>query len=183
MASRRLEDIPTSFRATYDHDPTASQGVEFRRTVEMDAAGSDGNGGGEVSAATLAAREDAVGRKIARDYQFRMWRKRPGSTLGDGESAALDAFHYYVSEQARAGADLYTIEGIPWWEGYDLECGDIVSATPPWASSALKLRVLEVTKSFRTELVSVRAIVVPCWRGTSPSRRRDCLPPLRRAAC
>lgn len=55
---------------------------------------------------------------------------------------------------------LYAIAGVPWWQAYRLEAGDIVQATPPWESSAEKMRIIGYTKRFRDELVDLTLVGV-----------------------
>jgi hypothetical protein len=87
----------------------------------------------------------------------------------DAEPMALRAIHdsataddvagYYAHELIRGGA-LFAISGVPWWEGYDVEVGDIKNVTPPWGSSAVKTRIIEYTKDPSTEQIELRGVEV-----------------------
>ena len=45
-------------------------------------------------------------------------------------------------------------------QGFDVQVGDILETTPPWASSAVKCRVIEYIKDPDTELVELRLVEV-----------------------
>lgn len=67
---------------------------------------------------------------------------------------------YYAHERIRIPVALFAISGIPWWEGYDLEVGDIINVTPPWTSGAVKSRIIEYTKNNETEQIELRLVEV-----------------------
>jgi len=76
------------------------------------------------------------------------------------QATAQDVGGYYVREATRLAA-LWILEGVAWWEAYDLERGDIVSLTPPWDTTARKARVIEIEKRFDAEVVNLRVVEVP----------------------
>jgi hypothetical protein len=75
------------------------------------------------------------------------------------EATAEEVFGYYVHEAIRIAA-LVAIAGVPWWEGYTVEVGDILTVTLPWRASSIKVRVLEYRKSFDTEQIELRGVEV-----------------------
>ena len=103
-----------------------------------------------TTAADLMTKEGEIGRIDADPHAF----------VGiQDEATAEDVLGYYVAESVRL-APLFAIEGVPWWEGYSLEVGDLVNATPPWESAARKCRVIEYVKSFESEQVELRLVEV-----------------------
>ena len=63
------------------------------------------------------------------------------------ETTALDVTAYYVNESLRGQVARYSCL-VPYWIGYDLEPGDIVSIQPSWETTAVKVRVVRVVFSF-----------------------------------
>lgn len=70
-----------------------------------------------------------------------------------------DVGGYYAHELIR-GPALFAIRGVPWWQAYALEVGDIVEVTPPWGDTPIKCRILEIIKDPSTELVELRLMEV-----------------------
>lgn len=99
----------------------------------------------------MEAAEDAYGRRDADPLFF----------LTHAEDGDLDeaVVGYYAQEMSRAGRT-YAIKGIPWWEGYALEPGDIRTIVVPWSGTSRKVRILSVIKDPVTELVEIRALEV-----------------------
>jgi hypothetical protein len=75
------------------------------------------------------------------------------------EATAKDVFGYYVHEAIRAPR-IFMFSGCAWWEVYDLEEGDIVGFTHPWAGGTVKARVLSYTKRFRSEANELHCLEV-----------------------
>lgn len=73
---------------------------------------------------------------------------------------ADDIVGYYVQEFIRHPVRLFDLRGVPWWQAYDLERGDVVQVTPPWGSTPIKCRILEHIKDWQTERVSLRLVEV-----------------------
>jgi len=106
--------------------------------------------GGGVSSATVAAAVSAFG---ARDGPIEF-------LLGIHDTAtAQDIASWRYTEGARL-ASVIVIRDLSWSQGYDLECGDIVSVVRPWLSGSIDLRIIEVTKDPNTQRVEVRGVVV-----------------------
>ena len=63
------------------------------------------------------------------------------------QTTILDVTGYYVTESLRGQVARYSCV-VPYWIGYDLEPGDIVSIQPNWESSAVKVRVVRLVFSF-----------------------------------
>jgi hypothetical protein len=149
-----LDELGTRWVAHYAPDASLPEGDEaFTRIAVANPDTSDVS----VTTSQLAAAEAAFGRLDAQPFAF----------LAHQDEATLEnVFGYYVSEGIRAGqgsivpAVLVAISGVPWWEGYALQVGDLISVTLPWRTAAKKLRVIQTSKSFETEHVEVRAVEV-----------------------
>jgi hypothetical protein len=76
------------------------------------------------------------------------------------EATAEEIAGYYCHERIRVPARLFAVREVPWWEGYALEVGDIMTITPPWESAGVKCRIIEVTKDPSTEQIELRAVEV-----------------------
>tara|TARA_R110002126_G_scaffold103625_5_gene236677 strand:- start:1288 stop:3099 length:1812 start_codon:yes stop_codon:yes gene_type:complete len=63
------------------------------------------------------------------------------------QTTILDVTGYYVNESLRGQVARYSCV-VPYWIGYDLEPGDIVSIQPSWESSSVKVRVVRLVFSF-----------------------------------
>ncbi len=89
-------------------------------------------------------------------------RQHPGFSFDTlGQSA--DHVECYSSYYMRAGMDTpltWTINGIPWIEGYDLERGDLIEFTPEGRAQVGKARIIVTTKHWQTELVDVVCVEV-----------------------
>jgi hypothetical protein len=81
---------------------------------------------------TVAAAETKFGRHDA---------SAVGLLSIESAATATEIAGYYSQELARVAA-LWRINGVPWQDGYDLERGDLVQFTPPWATLK-KARVIE----------------------------------------
>ena len=75
------------------------------------------------------------------------------------EATAEEIAGYYVHEGIRLAA-LFVISGVPWWEAYAVEVGDLLNVTPPWADASVKVRVIEYVKNFDTEQIELRCVEV-----------------------
>jgi hypothetical protein len=105
-----------------------------------------------VPTADLVDAEEAFGRVEVDPIAFKMI---------PGISSAPRVAGYYVHEAIRiAPLPLYVITGVPWWEAYKLEVGDILNVTPPWESVARKVRLIEYVKDFDTEQIELRVVEV-----------------------
>lgn len=143
-----VQGTATRFAASYKYDANEADGeAAFAGFVRADV---DSNDLTTPNTAALTAAEAAIGIVIADPMGFRLIRD---------EATAKDLLGYYASERIRR-AEMFTISGVPWWEGYTLEPGDVISVTPPWSASSRKLRVLSVTKDRGTGLVNLRAVEV-----------------------
>jgi len=147
-AGRDLRELFTRSLWPYAYD--ASRGVSDEAYTQAVVATPDLSDVPETDAAALIAAEVLFGRFDAPPT--------PLPALQD-EVSAEEIAGYYVHEGRRLAA-LYAISGIPWWEGYTLEVGDIVNVTPPWAAASVKVRLIEVVKDFGTEHVEVRCVEV-----------------------
>ena len=66
----------------------------------------------------------------------------------------------YIAHEGLRIAPLFRIIGVPWWEAYDLEVGDIVTVTTPWKNATYECRIIEYVKNFQTEQVDFRLVGV-----------------------
>ena len=143
-----VQGTATRFAASYKYDANEADGeAAFAGFLRADV---DSNDLTTPNTAALTAAEAAIGIVIADPMGFRLIRD---------EATAKDLLGYYASERIRR-AEMFTVSGVPWWEGYTLEPGDVISVTPPWSESSRKLRVLSVTKDRETGLVNLRAVEV-----------------------
>jgi hypothetical protein len=149
-----LEELGTRWVAHYAPDASLPEGDEAFTQIAL--ANPDTS---DVSVTTtlLGNAEAAFGRLDAQPFAF---------LAHQDEDTLEEVFGYYVSEGIRAGhgsvvpAALIAISGIPWWDGYALQVGDLRNVTLPWRTSAKKVRVIETRKSFETEQVEIRAVEV-----------------------
>ncbi|GAF97537.1 unnamed protein product, partial [marine sediment metagenome] len=65
--------------------------------------------------------------------------------LQDFASGVDPVFGYFLSERIR-NARSFGLSGVPWFEGYDLEAGDVVTFQPGWSSTPISARVIEYVK-------------------------------------
>ena len=63
------------------------------------------------------------------------------------ETSMLETTGYYVSEALRGQVQRLTCL-VPFWVGYDLEPGDILSVLPAWESANQKVRIVRTVFSF-----------------------------------
>jgi hypothetical protein len=147
-AGRDLRELATRWLFPYAYD--ASKGTGDEAYTEVVVATPDQSDVPETTAAELVTAEALFGRFDAPPL--------PLLALRD-ETSAEEIAGYYVHEGIRLAA-LYAISGVPWWEGYALEVGDLVNVTPPWSDSSVKVRLIEVVKDFGTEQVDVRCVEV-----------------------
>lgn len=148
-SGRDVGEIAARTLVYYDYD--ASLGTDERAYLGLLQATPELSDFAAVSAGTLAALEAKFGRRDTRRIFLR--------AISDRDTA-LDVAGYYVREATRLAA-LWILEGVAWWEAYDLERGDIVSLTPPWDTTARKARVIEIEKRFDAEVVNLRVVEVP----------------------
>jgi len=147
-SGRDVSELGARFLALYAFDPTlGASETAYLAGLRGDPDVSDFTG---TTASALAALEAKFGR---RDTQ------RIFLQAIQDEATAKDVAGYYVREGTRLAA-LWILEGVPWWQAYDLERGDVVTLTAPWASSSSKARVIEVVKSFGSEVVNLRVVEV-----------------------
>jgi hypothetical protein len=149
-AGRDLDELATSFRFHYDLDFSLETLDEsaYQQTLIVNVDTNDVST--YVATALLDAAEDAFGRIEADPIFFPF--------IADATTAKKVA-GYYVHEAIRV-APLYVITGVPWWQAYDAEVGDIFNVTPPWESVARKVRLIEYTKDFDTEQIEIRCVEV-----------------------
>lgn len=145
---RDLSTLYTRFRGLYAWRPEFGGGPEaFAQVVRID---EDQNDVTTPSTVDLQNAEAAYGRRDMGAILLR--------TVQD-EATAKEIMGYYAHERIRV-IRLFRIQGVPWAEGFDLERGDIVTATPPWETSGRKMRVLDYIKDPTTQLVDLVTVEV-----------------------
>ncbi len=145
---RDLTTIQTRFRGLYQWRPEYGIGPEaFYGVVRIDV---DQNDVSVPSTGDLTTAEAAFGRRENEVVLFRSINQ---------EATAEEILGYYAHERIRV-VRLFRIVGVPWSEGFDLERGDIISATPPWESSPRKMRLTDYVKDPTTELCDLIGVEV-----------------------
>jgi hypothetical protein len=131
----------------YGYLPSLGNGDEaFTKLIRI---GADHNDS-DVAAGVISAAVDNFGRIDA----------PVALLLGIHDDAtAKEISGYYYTEGARLAA-LFVVSDLSWSQGYTLECGDIRDLVRPWEAGTIKVRVIEVSKNFGTQLVEVRLVEV-----------------------
>lgn len=145
-------ELLTRLLYLYDLDPSVEAGGDgaFRGALRASPVSAD-HDLASPTAAEIEAVEDTLGRLDAAEPRFY-------HLLRTAADAGFIAGRE-LSDRLRIPR-LVAMSGVPWWQGYALEWGDIVQATPPWESTALKLRLIGVTKRFDDELVDLVSVEV-----------------------
>lgn len=146
-AGRDLRELATRYHFPYAYD--ASLGIDEAAFTAVVVATPDQS---DVSVTTgqLATAEATFGRRDAEPVAL--------PTILE-EATAEEIAGYYVHEGIRLAA-IFVISGVPWWQAYAVEVGDLLDVTPPWASSSVKVRVIEYVKDFGTEQIEIRCVEV-----------------------
>ncbi len=150
-AGRQLAELGTRLTAFYGFD--ASNGTREEAYGAFLRADSDVNdlNPTPIPDADIDTAEDEVGVIEAEPFAFLMIQEA---------ATAKDIFGYYVHEALRTQAKLFAVKGVPWWEAYAVEVGDVMDVTAPWDASSTKIRVIEYTKVFSTEEIELRVVEV-----------------------
>jgi hypothetical protein len=138
-------------RFTFSYAPNWSRGDGEEAFTQVVVANEDTNDLTVPSTADFATAADRIGKYEAEPVGLR--------AIQD-EVTAEEIAGYYCHERIRIPVGLFAITGVPWWEAYDLEVGDIIEVTPPWASSAVKCRVIEYVKDSATEQIELRLVEI-----------------------
>lgn len=146
-AGRDLRELATRYRFPYGYN--AALGIDETAWTALVVATPD-QSDVSVSAAQLATAEATFGRFDAEPVTL--------PTILE-EATAEEIAGYYVNEGIRLAA-LFLISGVPWWDAYLVEVGDLKNVTPPWASSSVKVRVIEYVKDWGTEQIELRCVEV-----------------------
>jgi len=140
-------ELATRFQFAYARDWSLGDALEaYHGLVE---ANPDSSDVGTTNAA-LAALEALWGRRDAASAVL---------LAHQVEAGAEDVAGYYVAEAVR-DAGVLLLTGCAWWQVPGIEVGDIREVTPRWRGSAVKLRIIEVTKRFSSGVVDVRGVEV-----------------------
>jgi hypothetical protein len=142
------DELATRFLFFYAPDWTRGAGEEAYTAVVV--ANEDGSDLAVPDTAAFVAAVADYGNIEAPPIAFRALR-----ALASAEEIA----GYYAHELIRGGA-LFAISGVPWFESYALEVGDIINVQPPWAAAAVKARIIQYTKDPGTEQVELRLVEV-----------------------
>lgn len=141
-------ELATRFQWAYARDWSIGDALEaYHGLVRIDPAVSDV---ATPAAGTLTTLESLWGRRDAQVGVF---------LAHQAEAGAEDVAGYYAAEATRE-AGLFILTGCAWWQVPGIEVGDVREVLPRWRASALKLRVIEVSKRFGSGVVDVRAVEV-----------------------
>lgn len=142
------DELATRFLFPFKPDWSRGDGEEAYTAVLV--ANEDDNDLTTPDDAAFATAVAAFGNIAAEPIAFRALR----------DSASVDDVAGYFAHELIRGGALYAIRGVPWWEAYALEVGDIVEVTPPYESSPRKVRTIEYDKDSDTELIELRLVEV-----------------------
>jgi len=154
LVGRRFEqDLFTRFLFFYFIDTRLGNTSEaFTKLLRVSTAPRESNDvSTKVATADLQTAEDAFGIHEATPVDF---------VCIQDDDTAIDVAGYTVHEIIRR-AKMFAIRGVPWYDGeaYALELGDMRNVTPPWSSTAVKCRVIEITKD-ASENLELRLVEV-----------------------
>ena len=135
---RAMTEIATRFNWLYDLPPAGDvySSGEYARAVR--ATRFDNPYSADVATSEFTAAEAAFGARESITIPIEMIRD---------EASLLEVTGYYVNESLRGQVERYTCV-VPYWIGYDLEPGDIVSIRPAWESADVKVRVCRTVFNF-----------------------------------
>ncbi len=150
--TRKLEEIITGYVFRYAY--RSNLGIDDRSFDRLLVANIDESELNFVGSPDILAVQNA--------YGFREAPELPLFAIQD-EDTAKDVAGYIVHEGIRVAA-LYRVIGVPWWEAFDKEVGDIITVTPPWTSVPVKCRIIEYVKNFETEQVDFRLIEIDTFQ-------------------
>jgi hypothetical protein len=132
-STRDAAEIATRFRAFWAWDPfLGSDGSAFTKLARVDKAVSS-----VVPLSVIQGCVDATGDREANPLLLYLVR--------DSDTAE-DVLAGYVAEIVRHQAGIWEMD-LPHWIAYDLERGDVVGFTPPWATGR-NARILSIAGSF-----------------------------------
>lgn len=147
QVGRDLDDLGTRWAAFYAGDVAQENGDAFFAKLALATPDSSDV---LVTTGELTTAESEFGRLDVDPLDF---------LAVQDEASAEEVFGYYVHEGIRIAA-LFALRGIPWWQGLAVQVGDLYNVTPPWASSAVKARVIEWRLDFGSFQVEIRAVEV-----------------------
>lgn len=135
---RPITEIANRFTALYDQGG-GSAGSEFETyRKSLGASSIDNTLSGDIADAVFTTSESEYGIRPALELPFQMV---------DDEDVIKDVLGYYAKEAMRAPVARFSCI-VPYWIGYGLEAGDVVSIQPPWEASAVKCRVTQTVFNF-----------------------------------
>ena len=140
LTSRELLEIANRFRVLYALNPSASAEDTggYTEVLDLAEAGNPTAFTSKVANSVFTDSQTDFGIRPAAAVEFPM--------LND-QASVIEVFAYYASEAMR-GKALRLSCLVPWWEGYDLERGDIVEIQPSWATTAIKCRITRTIFDF-----------------------------------
>lgn len=145
LTLRPITEVANSFSWSYDLLPGTDSTYAENYRASFTANQYSNPYSPTISTATFTASEVAFGRREAIDVPIAMIRD---------EASALDVTGYYVKESLRGQVERYSCV-VPYWLGYDLEPGDIVSILPAWETANQKVRILRVVFDFDRNAVGL----------------------------
>jgi hypothetical protein len=138
LTLRTLAEIANRFIAVFDQAPgtDGDRFASYRQTLTANEGTNDLSA--KVATADITASQSDFGKRDSIEIPFQMI---------DDSTVAIDVLGYYATESLRGQVGRYSLK-VPWWLGYALEAGDIVSILPPWETTAQKVRVTHTVFNF-----------------------------------
>ena len=148
VSTKQIGERPTEFTAIFDrhHDYALSDLLAYRDLLQANTTTNDLASDG-VLTATLTTQQDLVGVRPSGVEVFTL--------IGDSTSA-IEVWAYYVAEALRGTAKRFSME-LPYRHSYALELGDILTLTPTYTTSTVKVRVTALAFSFTEPTILVSA--------------------------
>ena len=145
LTLRPMTEIANSFGWSYDLVDNADSSYSENYRGSFSANSTSNPYSPTIPDSDFTASEAAFGKRQAIDVPIAMIRD---------EASALDVTGYYVKESLRGQVERYSCV-VPYWLGYDLEPGDIVSILPAWETANQKVRILRVVFDFDRNAVGL----------------------------
>ena len=147
---RDATQLVNRLRFSYGFDPAVSGSDQAAFSGILQANKDVNDLSSKVATSVFTAAEQRYGPRVDTPRLFH--------AIAD-QATAIEVAAYYAKELMRI-AGTYTVTGVPWWLGYVLERGDIVSFTPPW-DTAKKCRVVRFARAFTEEKINLTLVEVP----------------------
>jgi hypothetical protein len=147
---RSMDDIASRFTFRYAFDASLGRGgseESYTLALEANPTTSDV----PITTTLIGNAEARFGARDAGPIAFRLLRDK---------TSAQDVAGYMVQERMANDRSVYRLEDVAWFDALVYEIGDIVSITPPWASSASLCRITSMAKAFDDHTWTITAVEV-----------------------